>query len=363
MYSWLSLLSAKCGSLSAREDIAEFTSLCPLPIGVIDLKLRSLIAASACFMMTLGIDEKCSAWMGPDELADKPATAELLLGLLANGTVDAYEVRRTLRRCDGSEFDARNWVSTCPLQRRNDLALWLVAPVGYIPNALLAEPPPERWSLEHGGVVLGRFNAEWKIEKISAGVEVLLGYTAGEVVGLSLLQAIHPEDAAQLLSIAARSLSERMGVGAELRIRHKNGTWCHARVIVTPLHGTKLLFGFVFTANEHPEILASRASELERRLWNIAQEVEASGVAYGFRRAAEPKVLPSLKDLSARQWEILNRLMRGERVPGIADALFISPNTVRNHLSAIYQKLGVNSQAELLALVRGDNSSVSEVQE
>jgi DNA-binding NarL/FixJ family response regulator len=53
--------------------------------------------------------------------------------------------------------------------------------------------------------------------------------------------------------------------------------------------------------------------------------------------------------LSTRQWEILTRLVRGERVQDIADALYLSPATVRNHLTAVYRKFGVHSQAELLA--------------
>ena len=37
--------------------------------------------------------------------------------------------------------------------------------------------------------------------------------------------------------------------------------------------------------------------------------------------------------------------------PAIADELHISPNTVRNHVRAIYRKMGVRSQLELLTRV------------
>jgi DNA-binding CsgD family transcriptional regulator len=43
------------------------------------------------------------------------------------------------------------------------------------------------------------------------------------------------------------------------------------------------------------------------------------------------------------------RLVRGERVPTIARDLFLGQSTVRNHLSAMYRKVGVRSQPELLA--------------
>jgi len=53
--------------------------------------------------------------------------------------------------------------------------------------------------------------------------------------------------------------------------------------------------------------------------------------------------------------EILTRLVRGERTEDIAKALYLSPSTVRNHLTAIYKKVGVHSQVELVTkLLRGE---------
>ena len=42
--------------------------------------------------------------------------------------------------------------------------------------------------------------------------------------------------------------------------------------------------------------------------------------------------------------------MAGEPVPVITEALFISRNTVRNHRKAIYRKVDVSSQSDLIAL-------------
>ena len=52
--------------------------------------------------------------------------------------------------------------------------------------------------------------------------------------------------------------------------------------------------------------------------------------------------------LSEREVEILRLAKRGLPNPQIAQALHISPGTVRNHLSAIYRKLGVHSRHEAL---------------
>jgi DNA-binding CsgD family transcriptional regulator len=97
-----------------------------------------------------------------------------------------------------------------------------------------------------------------------------------------------------------------------------------------------------------------RIASLEQHLRRIAGELEGSGVVSGFGRMPDPTELPAIGELSGRQWEVLTRLLRGERVPGIAKALFVSQSTVRNHLAEIYRKLGVHSQEELLALLRAD---------
>ena len=56
--------------------------------------------------------------------------------------------------------------------------------------------------------------------------------------------------------------------------------------------------------------------------------------------------------LSKRESEILSHLVEGGRVSTIAQKLFLSPHTVRNHLRNIFWKLGVHSQAELIEYVR-----------
>ena len=50
--------------------------------------------------------------------------------------------------------------------------------------------------------------------------------------------------------------------------------------------------------------------------------------------------------------QIVELLLASRRVPGIAGTLGISPHTVRNHLKAVFRKLGVHSQEALLELLR-----------
>lgn len=73
--------------------------------------------------------------------------------------------------------------------------------------------------------------------------------------------------------------------------------------------------------------------------------------------SGQPSTEPShasldLSRLSARELEIVQRLLAGDRVPRIADSLYLARSTVRNHLSSAFGKFGVNSQQELIVLLR-----------
>ncbi len=62
---------------------------------------------------------------------------------------------------------------------------------------------------------------------------------------------------------------------------------------------------------------------------------------------AEPEVL---KFLSRREIEILRLIGQGEDNTGIADKLFISEQTVKNHVSVIYSKLNIHNRIKVMQL-------------
>jgi DNA-binding NarL/FixJ family response regulator len=97
-------------------------------------------------------------------------------------------------------------------------------------------------------------------------------------------------------------------------------------------------------------------AELEMRLRRIGAEVRAAGL---IDTATTPAFQghPEISGLSTRQWEILSRLLEGARVSTIANELSISQSTVRNHLSTIFQRFGVHSQAELIDTFRQSRSN------
>jgi DNA-binding NarL/FixJ family response regulator len=59
-----------------------------------------------------------------------------------------------------------------------------------------------------------------------------------------------------------------------------------------------------------------------------------------------------LRDLTPREREILEVIAHGLDNNGIAARFSISEKTVRNHVSIIFSKLGVNSRAHAVAVAR-----------
>jgi PAS domain S-box-containing protein len=74
----------------------------------------------------------------------------------------------------------------------------------------------------------------------------------------------------------------------------------------------------------------------------------ADGAALPARVASAPARLSD--QLTAREREILRLMARGEGTHAMAQRLFISPATVRNHTQSILTKLAVHSRLEAVAL-------------
>ncbi|HEX7715309.1 MAG TPA: response regulator transcription factor [Bacillota bacterium] len=67
----------------------------------------------------------------------------------------------------------------------------------------------------------------------------------------------------------------------------------------------------------------------------------------------------ALKNLSQQDWEILRLTAAGLSNTEIAHRLYVSRGTIKNHLSRIYERLGVSGRAEAAALFARKGSSES----
>jgi DNA-binding CsgD family transcriptional regulator len=206
------------------------------------------------------------------------------------------------------------------------------------------------------GATLATIDHERKLSAISPDATGLLGWRRQECLGMPIQALVYPKDVPILLLALGRSSADGHSVATRLRVSGHHSDWTPLLCEVSPLceHNPPrfaLAMWPVPTADETGVV--ARGSLLEGHLWRIAMEVRMAGVV-----PAEPEDDqpwwgdPDLRDLTLRQFEILRRLVAGESTSSIASALVLSPSTVRNHLSAIYRRLGVGSQVELLRRLR-----------
>ncbi len=104
------------------------------------------------------------------------------------------------------------------------------------------------------------------------------------------------------------------------------------------------------------ESAAPRTDRLEGVLLEISASLQRAGVVEPTDGPFPQDVVNTISSLSSREKDVLSKLVTGQRVSTIARSLYISPNTVRNHLKSIFRKVGVHSQAELLEHLRQQGS-------
>ena len=94
---------------------------------------------------------------------------------------------------------------------------------------------------------------------------------------------------------------------------------------------------------------AKQLLELEHSMQQLAGAIEnyhKTGHPAGEFPAGSP-----LHDLSRRERQVLDLLGQGCRPRSIAETLHVSPETVRNHLKAMFKKTGTHSQEELTRML------------
>jgi len=96
------------------------------------------------------------------------------------------------------------------------------------------------------------------------------------------------------------------------------------------------------------------AEQLVTALRAVARgEIVESG---GFRGQGTGEWPGSKWGLTARESEALALVATGMPNKAIAEALFVSENTVRTHLKAVFRKLGVTNRSQAVARALGDES-------
>jgi DNA-binding CsgD family transcriptional regulator len=304
----------------------------PLAVGLLHLPQRRFLELSDRAKRLLGLEAIDLKQLDVLTRSKEPDDTYRLFALIVEGALDGYRARRVLGTGAG---EITSTVCVRVVARSDDHRR-----LGPLDNSLRRGAPA------NGGEAVALVSYTDESQRTGSDTTPS-GPAAGSLL-TSMLDIVHSDDVGRVLEVfesAAASADGNAAVSVRCGGRR---AWQETRVLVKYLREQDR-FEFTLAPLADPGIAElNRATELERRLRRIADEVEAAGLFQRAARLPDPDRVPGLETLSSRQWEIVTRLLRGERVPRMARAMYLSPSTVRNHLSTIFRKLGVHSQAELI---------------
>lgn len=112
--------------------------------------------------------------------------------------------------------------------------------------------------------------------------------------------------------------------------------------------------------NEHVRLAleeaAAAASQVAEQAWTYAELLDQALAILAAERGevplapALPPAITSAAPLSPREQEVLALVAQGLTNKAIAAALFVSPNTVKTHVSSLMNKLNATSRVQLAAI-------------
>jgi DNA-binding CsgD family transcriptional regulator len=204
------------------------------------------------------------------------------------------------------------------------------APVLGLPVVDAVGQPATHNALGHLGAIV---DDRWHIRILPRYSRV---FGDARELGESLLPLVHPADLPALIELGESVRSGQLALGSiSLRTHATEGTWTPIDVEITRVSGTDPEPWLAILYSPTP-----------------AYREVTPGIAGTEGEEWEPLLLLTHPELSNREREVARALLSGYRVTTIARRLFLSPSTVRNHLSSMFHKVGVESQAELIERFR-----------
>jgi len=267
---------------------------------------------------------------------------------MASGAIESYRAHRVLDRGRRGSHKVAVWVHAFDIDGHR-YAFGQIAGEGTESQSPLAE------SIGHtpSKLAFGMADAKGIVRLVSSDVNDMLGVTPEDLIGKPLLRAEEQLDAWKVLDLNQRGTGQS-SISLRMRPFKEGAEQRQLRCVITALVESSD-YGFILIPEDEVSSHEGmdRVAQLEQRLWRIAGEVQASGIFENVGSFPDATRFPAIGRLTSREWEVLSRLLRGQRVPAIASALFVSSSTIRNNLSQIFKKFDVHSQSELLDLLNG----------
>jgi len=300
------------------------------PLLLLDLPGERILSASDSAKALLTPDGSEPVGRTLSEFLDVPAGEAV--ELLAKGRLDGFGLRRVGRA-----------------EPAGELEIWVVRPAATGPALALLARPGEglRWASEPAAPTppgTGWVDRQLRLQQFSDEVPVLLGQPGAELLGASLLTLPPADDLAALLFAIGHVTSSRDVVSLTIRLARSDRSSIGGQLVLVAANPAP---SFAFAIR--PALAPGEGEDPWLPLRRFGQGLAAAGKA---GELADDQPRPLLPELTGRELQIVNRLLAGDRVPAISRQLYLAQSTVRNHLSAVFAKLGVRSQQELIVLLR-----------
>jgi DNA-binding CsgD family transcriptional regulator len=321
----------------------------PFPALVLEVPSEKIIAASPSALLLLDAGGGTVVGRSLEQFTADRATSGS--DLFAGGRLNGFEAFRVLRRAGGPDLKVRVWIRTFDHQPPTRFVLAVI-----VADKAPLTAPRAAQSMDAPAVV-GTTNASLIVERISSDAETLFGWSVHDLLGRPLVSLVAKHDVQNCVAALDEAASSQNGVTVYLDVQTK-GTDLRAsmgslgcEMLLLPLQPAPSC-AFVFLPTPEQLSRTHVARDLSAILARLGRGAEIAQLVRGVTGALTDRDIPGLSQLTTRELEILTHLVDGHRAPAIANQLFLTQSTVRNHLASIFNKVGVTSQQQLLDLFR-----------
>ncbi len=230
--------------------------------------------------------------------------------------------------------------------------------------------PDYRALVEAAGDIIYTLDFEGRFTFVNSAVARVLGYAPDEVLGARFTEFLTAESAQIALRHFGQGLTDAESTPFfEVEARRKGGGTVHLEIRAGSLLRDEVLVGRQGIARDISELkalqsaLSQRAALFEERMRTAlglyariadlagesSSDPMSSAHALGQMRDAVKQACADKMGLTASDLRIVELLSSGYSNREIAEAVCLSPHTVKDHVARILQRLGARRRAEAVA--------------
>ena len=247
---------------------------------------------------------------------------------------------------------------------RNPLADYLIVYVNDspTPDALVwSDPADSMRSIMRAGIPSGVYSYalidhDWRLQFLAPSPEGF-GEKSESIIGLSVIPNVYSADVAAFVGAGERvRTGEAKEATVRVNFRSSSTPLGYFPVVSTFARPLGMPSGWLTITSRLDEALRED-EDISARIAAITEvlKMEEPLDEFGGNSVNTPGIsaLVEKYDLTERERQILVLLASGYRVRTMSRTLHLSNGTIRNYLSAIFHKVGVLNQTELVELILG----------